>query len=411
MQDFIYFACVFPDNNYVHFIERIQLMHKPLLMIPGPMDPPDEVLRLCGLPVIPHFEGDFPAFYDTLVSNMKKVFGLQNGYAFIPNGSGTLAVNMMIASLCTPEDDVLVIDNGFLGEYAEWNFSNYGIPTTHVHGEWGTAVDPEKVRDEMKRKRRRFIYMTHNESSTAMVNPIAPIGEIAREFDALLLVDGVSSVGGVVVDMDNSGADVVAAGSQKCLELPPGLAPVAVSERVLDYMKGMKNRRVPYILDFLIWKKYFDELHDYHPQPVTGATSLLRALGWVAERIVEEGIENREERFRKAGERLKAGLAEFGYSVITDPRYSSPVVTEFIPPKGILAEDIREYYIKEHDTMVGFGFRKDDAGTRLSFRVAHFGLAAQKDRIDHMIDITRQFEDVKSYWHKDTTGAEGVSRF
>jgi len=386
-------------------------MHKPLLMIPGPMDPPDEVLVRCGMPIVPHFEGDFPAFYDSLVTKMKIVFGLRNGYVFIPNGSGTTAVNMMIASLCTPEDDVLVIDNGFLGEYADWNFDNLGIPTTHVCGEWGTAIDPEKVRDEMKRKRHRFIYMTHNESSTAMVNPISPIGEIAHEFDALTLVDGVSSVGGVRVDMDSAGADAVAAGSQKCLELPPGLAPVAVGERALEYMKNMKNRRVPYILDFMIWKKYFDELHDYHPQPVTGATNLLFALGWVADRIVEEGVENREERFRRAGERLKSGLAEFGYTVITDPRYASPVVTEFIPPEGILAEDIREYYMREHDTMVGFGFRKDENGTRLSFRVAHFGLAADQGRIDHMINITGQYDKVKDCRPKDSSVTGGVSRF
>ncbi len=280
-------------------------MNKPLLMIPGPMDPPEEVLRRCGMPVFPHYEGDFPPFYHQLVDKMKIIFGLNRGSVYIPNGSGTIAVNMMLASLCTPDDDVLVINNGHFGGYAEKNCKNLGVPFTFIYGEHGTAVDYDKVRDEMKRKRHQFIYVTHNESSTAIVNPLPPLGEIAREFDALLLVDSISAVGGVVIDMDNAGADVVAGASQKCLELPPGLAPVAVGERAWEYMKNMKNRRVPYILDFMAWEKAYIDMHDRHPQPVTGATTILYVLDWVVDQIIEEVRENRQERFRASGDRLK----------------------------------------------------------------------------------------------------------
>ncbi|MFC1692029.1 pyridoxal-phosphate-dependent aminotransferase family protein [Candidatus Latescibacterota bacterium] len=371
-------------------------MNKPLLMIPGPMDPPDEVLRRCGMPVFPHYDYDFPEFYHILVDKTRYVFGINDGYVFIPNGSGTCAVNMMLASLCTPEDEVLVIDNGLFGGYAEKNLKNLGVPYTLVKGEWGAAIDPDKVLDEMKRKRHQFIYMTHNESSTAIVNPIPPIGSIAREFDALLLVDSISGVGGVVIDMDDAGADVVAGASQKCLELPPGLAPVAVGRRAWEYMDTMKNRRIPWVLDFQTWKKAFIEMHDFHPQPVTGATTMLYALDWIVDRITEEGIENRQERFRSAGERLKKGMAELGFTVPADPKYASPVVTEIIAPDNIPADDARTYFIKKHNTMVGWGFRKNNEETTVSFRVAHFGKAAENERIDHMINISRQFlEDRK----------------
>ncbi|MFC1651087.1 pyridoxal-phosphate-dependent aminotransferase family protein, partial [Candidatus Latescibacterota bacterium] len=215
---------------------------KPQLMIPGPMDVPDEVLRRVGHQVFPHYDAPtrFPEFYHQLTEKMKPIFGLDDGYVFIPNGSGTLAVNMAIASLCTPEDNVLVIDNGLFGEYAEKNLNAFGIPFTFVKGEWGRAIDPDLVRDAMRKKRHKFIYMTHNESSTTVVNQITPIGTIAREFDALLIVDSVSSVGGMAIDMGENGADVVAGASQKCLELPPGLAPVAVGERAWKHMDSMK---------------------------------------------------------------------------------------------------------------------------------------------------------------------------
>ena len=369
------------------------VMHKPMLMIPGPMDVPDEVLRRCGHQVFPHYDTgtDFPRFYHQLVEKAKYVFGLRDGDVFIPNGSGTIAVNMMLASLCVPGDDVLIMNNGSFGAYAEKNIKSLGVDFTHVMGEHGTIMDPDKVRDEMKKKRHQFIYITHNESSTAVVNPLPPIGEIAREFDALLLVDAVSGVGGVVIDMDDAGADVVAGASQKCLELPPGLAPVAVGRRAWDYIDRMKNRRVPYIVDFVSWKRAFIDMHEWHPQPVTGATTMLYALDWVIDQIVAEGLTNRQERFRTAGERLKKGLGALGFRSGADPRYASPVVSEFIVPEGMSGEVIRDYYLKKHNTMVGFGMRTNDQGVKTAFRIAHFGLAADHKRIDHMIEITRKY--------------------
>ncbi|MHB9028386.1 MAG: pyridoxal-phosphate-dependent aminotransferase family protein [Candidatus Latescibacterota bacterium] len=368
-------------------------MHKPLLMIPGPMDVPDEVLRRCGHQVFPHYDKltDFPRFYHQLVEKMKPVFGLRDGYVFIPNGSGTTAVNMMLASLCDPEDDVLIMNNGGFGAYAEKNLVNLGVGFTHLKGEHGTVIDPDRVRDAMKKKRHQFIYVTHNESSTAIVNPLPSIGEISKEFDALVLVDAVSGVGGVVVDMDDAGADVVAGASQKCLELPPGLAPVAVGRRAWEYMDRMKNRRVPYILDFQAWKKAFHDMHDWHPQPVTGATTMLYALDWVADQIAAEGLYNRQERFRAAGTRLKEGLAELGFRSGADPRYASPVVSEFIAPEWTTGEDVRTWYLTKQDTMVGYGVRTNEQGVKTAFRIAHFGVAANPDRIEHMITITRKY--------------------
>lgn len=366
-------------------------MNKPLLMIPGPMDPPDEVLRRCGMPVFPHYEGDFPAFYHQLVDKMKTIFGLKDGDVFIPNGSGTIAVNMMLASLVTPNDRVLIINNGSFGAYAEKNCVSLGVPYTFVDGTWGTVIDYDKVRDAMKKQRHQFLYVTHNESSTAMVNPLKPLGDIAREFDALMIVDAVSGVGGVVIDMDDVGADVVAGATQKCLELPPGLAPVAVGRRAWNYMEKMKDRKVPFILDFVAWKKAQVNQYKDHPQPVTGATTMLYALDWTTDQILAEGLYNRQERFRAAGADIKKGFAELGFKSGPDPLYASPVVSEFICPEGILGNDVRDFYLKKHNTMVGYGMRTNKDGQKISFRIAHFGRAAEPERIAHMIKLTKLY--------------------
>ena len=367
------------------------VMRQPSLMIPGPTDSPEEVLRRCGSPVLPHYEGDFPAFHDQLVRKMKEVFGLTNGQVHIPIGSGTTAINMMLASLCTPEDSVLIIHNGFWGSFAEKNVGSLGIPCVSVTADHGTAVDAEDVRAEMKRGRHRFIYVTHNESAAAIVNPLPPLGQIADEFDALLLVDSVSAVGGMVIDMDAAHADVVVGASQKCLELPPGLALVAVGQRAHEYMVSMTDRRVPLVLDLMAWHESLETRRDWHPQPFTGAANLLYALDWMADRISAEGLENRQERFRAAGERLKAGFSELGFTPAAAPHLASPVVTEFQMPDGTTAADLRAYYMTRHNTMVGRGQRTDRDSADLWFRVAHFGRSAERERIDFLIDITRDF--------------------
>ena len=369
-------------------------LKNPMLMIPGPMDAPDEILRRCGHQVFPHYDKGtgFPDFHNELLEKVKQVFGLRNGDVFLPSGSGTLAVSMTLASICTPDNEALVINNGCLGEYAQNNLDAIGVPFTFVNDEYGQAIDPVRVRSAMQKKRRPFIYMTHNESSTAVVNPITPIGEIAREFDALLIVDSISGVGGVVVDMGENGADIVAGASQKCFELPPGLAPIAVSDRAWEYMEGMTSRHVPYYLDLMRWRRAQINQRDSHPQLVTGNTPFLYALDWSADRILEEGIENRQERYRAASRRLQKGMAELGFTMSADPGDASPVVTDFLCPDGIPGDDVRNYYLDEHNTMVGYGFAyRNDKGISTSFRVAHFGLAAKHERIDHIIDLTAQF--------------------
>jgi aspartate aminotransferase-like enzyme len=118
----------------------------------------------------------------------------------------------------------------------------------------------------------------------------------------------------------------------------------------------------------------------------------LYALDWSVDRIIAEGIYNRQERFRAAGNRLREGMAELGFRMSADPRRASPLVTDFFAPKGSVGEDVRSYFLEKHDTMVGYGFAyQDDRGRSLSFRVAHFGVAANPERIDHMLAIARRF--------------------
>ena len=131
------------------------------------------------------------------------------------------------------------------------------------------------------------------------------------------------------------------------------------------------------------------------PQPVTGATTMLYALDWMVEQILKEGMENRQERFRAAGQSLRKGMAELGFNMSADPKDASPVVTDFFVPDGVDSDVVRNYYLLEHNTMVGYGFanRDKETGINRSFRIAHFGEAAKQERVDHMIKLTKMWVD------------------
>jgi aspartate aminotransferase-like enzyme len=142
----------------------------------------------------------------------------------------------------------------------------------------------------------------------------------------------------------------------------------------------------------MTWKNAAITQHDNHPQPVTGNTNYLYALDWSVDRILAEGMFPRQERFRAAGKRLRRGFAEYGFRLSADPEDASPVVSDFYPPEGFFGEDVRSYFLEKYDIMVGQGFAyRDEQGRSLTFRIAHFGLAAEPDRIETMIRIAGMF--------------------
>ena len=187
-------------------------MNKPLLMIPGPMDPPGEVLRRCGMPVFPHYEGDYPAFYDQLVTKMKVVFGLKNdGYVFIPSGSGTTAVNMMLASLCAPGDDVLVINNGSFGQYAEKNLKNLGVFFVQKGSTMNTKVLEESVASDSEASTVIIPYETSLRVASYSAAGHASILDIAGNQDNVDMA-AISGPSGIGASSEGSGGEAASGG-------------------------------------------------------------------------------------------------------------------------------------------------------------------------------------------------------
>ena len=202
----------------------------PYLMIPGPVTVLPRVLKAMSRPLIPHRGKEFEEILKECVEGLKPLFGTREDILIL-SGTGTLGMEASISNFVSEEDVVLNIVNGKFGERFYEITKRYATPRL-LEFEWGNSVDIEKVEEEIEGV--DAITIVHNETSTGVLNPVKEIAKIAHKHGALVIMDGITSVGGEYVEMDKWGIDVAVVGSQKCLGCPPGLCAVAVSERAWD---------------------------------------------------------------------------------------------------------------------------------------------------------------------------------
>jgi aspartate aminotransferase-like enzyme len=217
-----------------------------LLMMPGPVSVSTRVLRAMSKPMINHQSTEFAGIYTDCKEILSSVFQTKNNIVVI-NGSGTAGMEAAVGSLTSNGDKVIAIENGKFGERFKDLAALYAEVVPVVF-EWGQSVDLEVVKEKLE-EGAKAITLVHNETSAGILNPAAEIGKLAKKHDALFIMDGITSIGGDDVKIDEWGVDVAIVGSQKCLAAPPGLAAGSVSEKAIEVMKGISKR--PYYNDLL----------------------------------------------------------------------------------------------------------------------------------------------------------------
>jgi len=269
-----------------------------LLMIPGPVPLHSRVLKAMSRPMINHRSPEFAKILDECVSVLKDVFQTKND-VLVLSGSGTAGMEAAVSNV-VKGDDVVTIVNGKFGERFKEIVALYGNPMP-VEYEWGRPVELNDVEDALE-KGASIVTMVHNETSVGMLNPAEEVGALAKKHDALFIMDGVSSIGGVDVPVDRWGVDIAIIGSQKCLAAPPGLAAVAVSEKAWERMKA----KSPYYLDLKAHRKYAAK--EPAQTPYTPAVSLFFGLHEALRIVKEEGLHERIERHRKCAEAVRRAV-------------------------------------------------------------------------------------------------------
>jgi aspartate aminotransferase-like enzyme len=309
-----------------------------LLMMPGPVPVAPRVLRAMSKPMINHRSTEFAGIYTDCKEILSSVFQTKNDIVVV-NGSGTAGMEAAVGSLASSGDKVIAIENGKFGERFKDLAALYAEVVPVVF-EWGQSIDLEVVKEKLE-EGAKAITLVHNETSAGILNPAAEIGKLAKKHDALFIMDGVTSIGGDDVRVDEWGVDVAIVGSQKCLAAPPGLAAVSVSKKAIEVMKEVGKR--PYYNDLLA---YVENGNKSKPEtPYTPAIPLYYALQEALHILKEEGLETRIKKHRVLTEAVRAAVSEMSIEMFPQlndySRYSNTIAA-MKAPAGIDGENIKD---------------------------------------------------------------------
>ena len=341
-----------------------------ILRIPGPTPIPPSVQRAMSLPMIGHRGQDTSTMIQNMGPKLKAIFGTKQDVAILA-GSGTAGMETAIVNTVQPGEEVLVIVTGAFGDRFAKICEAHHIHTHRLEVEWGKSVNPIEVKSYLESNESiKAIFTTYCETSTGVLNPIKELAEAVREVsDALLIVDGVSCVGGVDTRMDDWGVDVLVTGSQKAFMLPAGLTFVAASERAWKIIE--KNERPRFYFDLSTYRKNLQK----DTTPFTPAVSLLFGLEQVLQLIESEGITQVYDRHQLMMKMTRSAFQALDIPLLANDRDASPTVTA-VMPADFSAEDLREILKQEFNLILAGG--QQHLSEKI-FRIGHMGYCSPAD--------------------------------
>ncbi len=344
---------------------------KTRLFTPGPTPVPEQVLLRMAAPLIHHRHPEFRAMFHRVNENLRYVFQTTQPVMTLCC-SGTGAMEATFINLFSPGESVIAVNGGKFGERWVQMPRTFGLNAIEIKVEWGKAVDAARVADALRaHPEAKAVYVTHSETSTGAVIDLEAIAKAVRmESDALICVDGITSVGAHELRFDGWGIDACVTGSQKGLMIPPGLAFVALSKRAIAAMERSTMPRFYFDLRRALKALETDDT------PWTPAISLIAGLDTALEMIRAEGMERVWERHRRLATALRAGVAALGLRLFSDtPSYA---VTPIWLPEGIEWKKFSAALEKENGITVAGG---QGEFTGRIFRIAHLGYFDELDMV------------------------------
>jgi alanine-glyoxylate transaminase / serine-glyoxylate transaminase / serine-pyruvate transaminase len=305
-------------------------------------------MALAG-PVLGHLDPQFLRLLDETNDRLRQVFATSNALTLPVSGTGSAGMEASLVNFVRPGDSVVVGVNGVFGERVCEVASRHGAKVLRVDGPWGEPLDPEQVLAAHPSP--AIVAVVHAETSTGVRNDIAPLG--AGKGDALLLVDMVTSLGGIPVGVDGWGVDIAYSGTQKCLGVPPGLAPLTVSQRA---MERIVDRPSSWYLDLNLLARYVNDSSGgarvyHHTAPVVMIAALHAGLG----ALLDEGLESAWARHAECGRILQDGLTDLGLELLVSPKYRLPQLTTVRIPPGVDDAAFRRSLLTTYGIEIGAG--------------------------------------------------------
>jgi alanine-glyoxylate transaminase/serine-glyoxylate transaminase/serine-pyruvate transaminase len=325
-----------------------------ILMGPGPSDVSPRVLSALARPTIGHLDPEFQALMEEIKAALQRLFNAPD-HACVPlPAPGTAGMEAAIMNLLEPGDRAVIAINGAFGGRMADMAGRAGATVVTVDHEWGKPVDVARCEAALAEAPTKVFAFVHAETSTGARSDAASLCAIARKHGALSIVDCVTSLGGIVVDVAGWDADVVYSGTQKCLSAPPGLSPIALSKRAQAAITGRKEKVRNWLLDFNLLMSYWggDGGRTYHhTAPINALYGLHESL--VA--IFEEGQQAAIVRHARMHEALVAGIEAAGLSMLVDAKDRLPQLNTVRVPDGVDEAAVRAHVLRTWDLEIGAG--------------------------------------------------------
>ncbi len=358
------------------------------LMIPGPVDVPDHVLEAMVARSLPHYGDDWMQIYAETQQYLHQVFGTA-GDLFIVPGPGSASSEAALNSLLVAGEKVLLPVSGFFSERLGRIAQACGLEVVTLETTWGEPVQPDRVAAALDQDPDiKAVALIHHETSTGVLNPLREIAEVTHQRGLPIVVDAISSIGGVPLPVDEWGIEICISVANKCLEAAPGLGMISVNARAWEIMDTKKDRVHGWYLNLNVWREYSHDW-DWHPYPTTVPTNLIMGLHASLQGILSEGLESRYARYRRTAERVRAGLSELGFEMLVDPAYACPLITALKARPGVDLNDLLRFLREEHGILVASGIgplhgrilRVGHMGKALSDEYSQAFLTAMEDYI------------------------------
>ncbi len=322
-------------------------------MGPGPSEVSARVRLAMARPTVGHLDPEFLRLMDELAAQLREVFGTANELTFPISATGSAGMETALVNFLEPGDLAIIGVNGVFGQRMVSVAERAGARVAVVEAPWGEPLEVERLIEAHKAEPgARLLAVVHAETSTGVLQPLDELGEYLRGADTLLVVDTVTSLGGVPVRVDARGIDVAYSGTQKCLSVPPGLAPLTVSERALERLRSRKSRVQSWYLDLSLIASYWGGERAYHH---TAPVHALYGLHEGLRAVLDEGLEARFERHRRLGARLVAGLVSRGLEPLVAEPYRLPQLTAVRVPAVVDDRWFRRALLERFGIEIGGG--------------------------------------------------------
>ncbi len=324
-----------------------------LLMGPGPSDVNPRVLAAMSRPTIGHLDPQFLSVLNEIRDMLQHVFQTKNELTLAVSGTGSAGMETCVVNLIEPGDKMLVCINGVFGQRMKDVAERAGAEVAAVQRPWGEVFAADEIASAIREDGPfKVVGIVQAETSTGAAQPIPPISEVAHQNGALLLVDTVTSLAGMEVDVDGWEIDACYSGTQKCLSCPPGLAPVTFSPAAAKTIDERKTKVQSWYLDMTMVRAYWGSERLYHH---TAPINMNYALHEALRIVLEEGLEARWERHALQHNALKAGLEAIGVRYLADPDHQLPMLNAVSAPEGVEEAEIRKRLLDEFGIEIGAG--------------------------------------------------------